>query len=453
MGKKKVYRCALIFVIFALIGLVWAQWEPDRRLTSNEATSLTSRNSQWCIGTNPTGMVHICFYDDRSGNNEIYYLRSTDEGLTWGGEMRLTDDTAKSWTPAIAVADSFLHLVWFDTRDGQNGEIYYRRSTDNGLSWRDAVRISFDTARSEFPCVAAEGEDVIVVWRDNRGSRFSYEIYCRRSSDCGLTWSEEIRLTNALGIKWNPSVKVAGNFVHLVWADNRDGNWNVYYKRSTDKGFSWEADLRLTDNVFAQQWPCVAARDSFVVVAYSDNEDVDGELWSVSSYDGGETWEEPVRISCGSAQPGIWSPNIVISGQRVHAVWADQRAGNSEVYYSVSADLGQTWEEMRLTEDSAVSNYPSIAVGGAAVHIVWADFRDGPNGEIYYKRNPSGNAGVKEQDAERVTGTVRKAPFFSFEINGRIFDVSGRRVSGRKAVAGVYFFKVKTGFEKAVIIR
>ncbi|MEO0068880.1 MAG: sialidase family protein [candidate division WOR-3 bacterium] len=453
MGKRKGYRCALIFLILAVNGVVWAQWEPDRRLTSNSGTSLTSRNSQWCIGANGSGMVHIVFYDDRSGNNEIYYLRSTDNGLNWGAEMRLTDDTARSWTPSIAVTDSVVHLVWFDTRDGPNGEIYYLRSTDNGLSWSDEVRMSFDTARSEFPCVAAEGEDVILVWRDNRDSRFSYEIYYRRSGDGGVTWSDESRLTNAAGIKWNPSVAISGNLVHLVWADNRDGNWNVYYKRSTDHGVSWEADLRLTENVFAQEWPCVAARDSVVVVAYSDNEDVDAELFCVRSYDGGENWQEPVRISCGSAQPGIWSPNIAISGERVHAVWYDMRDGNAEIYYAFSTDSGQTWEERRLTEDSSRSNYPSVALGGTLVHVVWTDFRDGPTGEIYYKRNPSGNVGIKEQGDERLRGTGGKPVLFTQREKVEIFDASGQRVKGEPACGGVYFLKGKTGFQKRVFIR
>jgi len=38
--------------------------------------------------------------------------------------------------------------------------------------------------------------------------------------------------------------------------------------------------------------------------------------------------------------------------------------------------------------------YPSVAVSGSYVHVVWCDKRDG-NWEIYYKHNPTGNAGIK----------------------------------------------------------
>lgn len=378
----------------ALVLPARAQWEPDRRLTDNPAASLLSRNSERCITSSQTGMVHVCWWDDRSGNCEIYYKRSTDNGLSWSTDFRLTEDTARSWTPSLAVVESAVHLVWFDTRDGTNGEVYYQRSTDAGLTWLPALRISFDTAKSEVPCVAATGDTVHVVWRDNRDARFSWEIYYRRSTDAGQTWSDETRLTTAAGIKWNPSVTAAGAFVHLVWADNRDGNWEIYYKRSTDAGVSWQADVRLTESVFAQQWPCVVASESLVVVAWTDGEDVDGELCCRSSTDGGATWLAQTRITRGAAQPGMWAPALGISGRYVHAVWPDGRDGNFEVYYSRSADQGVNWEpEQRLTEDPAVSNYPCVGAGGSAVHVVWSDYRDGELPEIYYKRNPSGNVG------------------------------------------------------------
>lgn len=364
----------------------------------------------------------------------------------------LTGDTGKSWFPSIAVANGVVHLVWVDTRDGPNGEIYHLRSTDNGITWSSEMRMSFDTARSEYPCIGTSGSDVHLVWRDNRDSRFSYEIYYRKSTDGGITWSSEIRLTTASGIKWDPAIAVAEEVVHLVWGDNRDGEWNVYYKRSTDRGETWGSDVRLTDNVFAQQWPCVAVDDSIVVVAWQDNEDVDGELWCRFSFDRGETWEEPVRVSSGSAQPGLWSPSICFSKPNIHLVWPDGRDGNFEIYYARSSDLGQTWEEVRLTQDDAVSNYPSVCSAGDMVHIVWTDFRDGPNGEIYYKRNPTGNSGIKESKGHHFDSQRQRAPF-NFGSEKRAFDISGRLVMGQKTKDGVYFVYSEAGWEKVIRVR
>ena len=62
-----------------------AQWKPDVRLTNDPADSYTSPfNNGWCIASSGD-VVHVVWYDSRDGNNEIYYKRSTDAGVSWGG--------------------------------------------------------------------------------------------------------------------------------------------------------------------------------------------------------------------------------------------------------------------------------------------------------------------------------------------------------------------------------
>jgi hypothetical protein len=58
------------------------------------------------------------------------------------------------------------------------------------------------------------------------------EIYYKRSSDDGLSWSSDVRLTNNSDTSKCPSVAVLGPIVHVVWYDHRDGNDEIYYKRN-----------------------------------------------------------------------------------------------------------------------------------------------------------------------------------------------------------------------------
>ena len=60
----------------------------------------------------------------------------------------------------------------------------------------------------------------------------NYEIYYNRSTDAGTTWETDTRLTNATGSSYYPSVSVSGLLVHVVWMDIRDGNYEIYYKRN-----------------------------------------------------------------------------------------------------------------------------------------------------------------------------------------------------------------------------
>ncbi len=122
-----------------------------------------------------------------------------------------------------------MHVVWHDNRDG-NYEIYYKRSTDAGVSWGADTRLTNNTASSEYPSVAVSGSVVHVVWRDDRDG--NYEIYYKRSTDAGVSWGADTRLTNNTAYSSYPSVAVSGSVVHVVWHDNRDGNWEIYYKRN-----------------------------------------------------------------------------------------------------------------------------------------------------------------------------------------------------------------------------
>ena len=63
-------------------------------------------------------------------------------------------------------------------------------------------------------------------------------------------WQTDVRLTNDPGgSSTNDNCLAAsGNFVHDVWRDNRAGGIEIYYKRSTDAGISWQADTRLTND-------------------------------------------------------------------------------------------------------------------------------------------------------------------------------------------------------------
>jgi hypothetical protein len=154
-----------------------------------------------------------------------------------------------------------------------------------------------------------------------------------------------------------PAVGASGSTVHVTWEDNRDGNYEVYYKRSTDNGVNWEPDTRLT------------------------------------LYTGAST-----------------GSSIDVSGSNVHVVWTDERDYNSEIYYKSSVDNGASWsQDTRLTNNGATSFYNSISASGPAVHVAWYDNRDG-NWEIYYKRNPTGNVFIEEQESGVSPRTLFSAP-------------------------------------------
>ena len=93
------------------------------------------------------------------------------------------------------------------------------------------MQLTNDPSNSALSVPAASGLNVHVVWDDDRDG--NWETYYKRSTDGGTSWSSDLRLsTNDGADSYNPSMAVSGNRVHVVWNDFRDGNAEIYYKRN-----------------------------------------------------------------------------------------------------------------------------------------------------------------------------------------------------------------------------
>ena len=435
---KNITLMGIVFLLSTL-SLSFAQWEPDVRLTTDGNGSYTSYNNAWCIAASGD-TLHVVWHDDRDTNEEIYYKRSTDAGTTWETDTRLTDDPNWSSIPSVTVSGENVHVVWEDERDG-NLEIYYKRSTDGGASWETDFRLTDDIAPQGQPSVAVSGSYVHVVWGDflMGGSG----IYYRRSTDEGATWETQVQICNAPGFSFGSCIAVSGSNVHVVWGDSRHGwtNNEIYYKRSSDGGANWGAETRLTDDDNLSDGPSVAVLGDNVYVVWQDDRDANEEIYYKRSTDGGTIWETDTRLT--DDPDGSWYPSVAVAGTNVHIVWQDDRDANEEIYYKRSTDGGTTWEtDTRLTDDSDGSQYPSIAVSGTNIHVVWQDDRDA-NWEIYYKRNPTGNPGIDESFSGvigisgylkisprpmRRNGVIEYAVLEKKSVSLVICDVSGRIV-------------------------
>jgi hypothetical protein len=436
-----------------------AQWQADVRLTNDILTSYTSLNNAWCVASSGNNVFAVWF-DERDGNPEIYYKRSTDGGISWEADARLTNTNAQSNVPSIALSGSDVHVVWRDSQDG-NAEIYHKHSTDNGISWGTDTRLSNNTSASDFPSVSVSGSDVYVVWRDFRDG--NDEIYYKHSTDSGTNWGSETRLTNSSGLSEEPSVSTSGSFVHAAWYDNRDGNVEIYYKRSIDNGTSWGADTRLTNNSGTSYEPSISVSGSVVHLVWRDDRDGNFEIYYKRSTDSGTNWSTDTRLT--NASGDSWYPSVSVSNLFVHTVWMENRDGNFEIYYKRSTDSGTSWEaDTRLTSNDYFSWYPSVASSGSGVHVVWQDIRAG-NWEIYYKRNPTGNVtGIENTNSELPTAFMLEQnypnPFnpssiigYRLSINSmvtlKVYDLIGREVVtlvNEEKQAGSY----ETEFQSAV---
>ena len=442
-------------------------WGPDVRLTT-AGFGADSPDVTVC-----TDNVHVVWKDERDGNWEIYYKHSTNNGQNWTPGMRLTNDEEWSSYPVVACYDQSIHVAWWDNRTGAD-EIFIKRSTDNGINWGPSAMLTTAGHGAYFPSIAMHQENVHVVWEDIRDG--NCEIYYKHSTNNGQNWTPGMRLTNDVAYSGNPSVAVSDSNVHVVWIDERDGNYEIYYKRSLDNGVTWRPDIRFTYSGVSAENASIATFQDNVHVVWEDFRDVNWELYYKHSTNNGQNWTPGMRLTNDVAYSG--NPSVAVSDSNVHVVWQDDRDGTYEIYYKRSSDNGNTWSsDTRLTNNTAFSKHPKVSCTENDIHVVWEDLRDG-NYEIYYKHGTPPGA-VEEQTFQDIehaclsTSMSCEAVIITYHIpthtkvNLTVYDLLGKQVKalvnttkgpgsytvqwngcsddGERLANGIYFCQMQAG--------
>ena len=90
--------------------------------------------------------------------------------------------------------------------------------------------------------------------------------------------------------------------------------------------------------------------------------------------------------------PGmVTNPRIAAGGDQLHVVWAEQREGRTNIYYSMRPHRDADWTQgLRLSDSEIEARAPAIVATAQQVHVVWQEYRSGLWTILHRQRDSDG---------------------------------------------------------------
>ncbi|TKJ40336.1 hypothetical protein CEE37_08395 [candidate division LCP-89 bacterium B3_LCP] len=216
---------------------------------------------QWPVpAVGAEGEVYVAwvkYYDD-----EIRLDKSTDAGVTWGSDIMVQQTSFASGYinpqllifafPAMDVDITTgpnrgnIYIAYSDDWYG-DADIFFTLSSNNGDNWTTPTRVNDDaignSADQFHPWLVCDEQGTLhLIFYDRRNDlpqNLFMDLYYTYSTDAGITWSPNERITE---VSSNPSLDsldsgligeynglaVREGVIHPVWTDTRNGHQDTY---------------------------------------------------------------------------------------------------------------------------------------------------------------------------------------------------------------------------------
>ena len=331
-------------------------WSKPVRATGRPAGSI----DEWwpAVALGPKGRATLAWVDASSGDRErVYFAQSADGGRRWGSARALDGAPPRGvaqWRPALAHGrGDVVHAAFVDEREVSaddalpQAHLFYARiragtpeparRLDTGEPDPRAVRVDHSWA----PRVSVRGDRVLVTWVDFL--RYDWDVFARESSDAGETFADQRDVNDTPtadeALNDTPDAALGGTKPLIAWTDwrKRDSAARAPHQQydifvATPGGANVQADQHKSRpaSTFAPSI-CASGRDD-AIVAYQDASRGQNDIQAVMLRGGTKRGAVRRVDDAGDRGGNAWRPRLGCWGDRIVAVWEDERDGPAQIY-------------------------------------------------------------------------------------------------------------------------
>ncbi|MEO0025379.1 MAG: T9SS type A sorting domain-containing protein [candidate division WOR-3 bacterium] len=313
------------------------------------------------IAADGTNKLHVVWYGSAPGSSYYQIGYRCRSGSVWGAvQPNISRGSYNQCYPSIAVnpVTGRVQVVW----QGYDAGNYWSRIIHKeklGTGTGDTFPLIGDTVSEPgisyhqyCPCITVTPDgQTHVVWYGYSAASADYPQIRYNVRRADGVWLTPLNLTSIAGsYRYTPSVNNGGsssapNDIHLVWYDNRDGNYEICYKHGTPQP---ACDLALY-------------RISLPASLHEVGEDISPSVW-IQNLGSAAVSGFSVKLDIGS----IYSSTVIVNqtlgpGDTVNItgfdIWEPGSAGFYPVRCSVRLSGDAVPENNRLALITAVANF------------------------------------------------------------------------------------------------
>lgn len=425
---------------------------------ANDDTGIVNQRTP-TVAMDANGNFVIAWVDYRSGGN-IYFQRYDASGIKLGNNRKADDETSKvsstnGWFVSIAM-DSEGHFViaWVDDRNSVYGDIYFQRFDTSGSKQGSSQKANDDAGNvwHASPVIAMSGNgNCVIAWRENRNG--VGRIYFQRYNEFGARLGNNQRTNLVSGEAWGDPPSIAmnghGGFA-IAWINYDFGVFATYFQRYDMSGTMQGDNQKVNNDIESPRLynPAIAMDDSGGIAVAWQSEKI-GQRYRYDLYlqqfdANGERRGSNQHVNVDTGSAWLESQSLAMAANGDFAiVWADNRQGNSDIYFQRYDDSGNRFEKNQKANDdtgSARQRFAKIAMEENGDFILaWLDTRNG-NADVYFQRyNSSGDILGNNQQVTDQARDFGQTPSVAVDGAGNFVIAFGQQRSENSWEKDIYF--------------